>query len=114
MALTIANVRRGVDQFGKRTVEADVTFGSSYTTGGEAVDMTKLPGMSQVERVELVYKTMPDINGSSDGNHHGQQVVPDLTDPTAPLLVVYTAADTEAGNTTDQSGITQRVRFVGH
>lgn len=114
MALTIDKVRRGVDQFGKRTVEADVTFDSSYPTGGEAVDMTKLPGLVQVERVELLFQPMPDKNGATSTNHHGQQVVPDLTSKTAPKLLVYTSANTEASDTSDQSGVTQRVRFVGH
>jgi hypothetical protein len=111
MALTLDNVRRGVDQFGKRTVEADVTFDSSYASGGEAVDMADLPGLSQVERVELVFVCMPD-GAAGDTNTHGAQVYPVLTSPTAPKLKLYTSADTEASG--DQSGVTQRVRFVGH
>ncbi len=47
MALTISNVKRTV--FGNdRVAIADVTFDSSYATGGELLDISQL-GMQQVD-----------------------------------------------------------------
>jgi hypothetical protein len=111
---TLANTRRGVDNFGKRYVEADVTLSASYATGGEAISLAVLPGLIQVERVELIFVPMPDINGATTSNTHGRQIVPVVTNKVAPKLKVFTSNNTEAANLSDQSQITQRVRFVGH
>jgi len=111
MALGYTVVRQGVDHSAKRYVEADVTFDNSYPTGGEAVDLA-LVGLSRIERVELVYVVTPD-KAATAGTNHGRQVVPVVTNVYAPLLKVFTANVTEAGNATDQSQIVQRIRFVG-
>lgn len=111
MALTYSNVRQGREN-NQRYVEADVTFDSSYPTGGEAIDHAAL-GITDVRQAHVVHGIFPDYNTSAYTTH-GRQVVPVLTSPTAVKLKVYTAADTEAGSTSDQSEIVTRVRFIGY
>jgi len=111
---TLTKVRRGVDSFGKRTVEADVQFSATYATGGEAISMAALPGLTYVERVEIVFVPMPDIKGATSFTQHGKQVIPDVSNKVAPKLKIFTGAATEAANASDQSGVTSRIRFVGH
>ncbi len=110
MALAYSKIRQGVDDR-NRFVECDVTFDNSYPTGGEPVDLAAL-GLKEVRRAFIVFEVYPDGNSTSFTTH-GRQVVPVLTSPTAPKLLVYTANNTEAGNTSDQSQIVSRVRFLG-
>ena len=110
MALSFSLVRYGVEDM-KKWVECDVTFDSSYPTGGEAVSPDAL-GLDEIRRISVVYEVYPDKRTSARTNH-GQQVVPVLTDPLAPKLRVYTSANTEASNASDQSGIVERIRFIG-
>ena len=110
MALTYSLRREGVLN-NKRYVEADVTFDSSYPTGGEAVDHT-LVGLKNIEAIELVFRVSPD-GATSARTTHGWNVVPVLTDTAAVLLKTYATTDTETANTTDLSGLVTRIRFVG-
>ena len=110
MALAFSKVRHGVDH-NRRYTEADVTFDNSYPTGGEAVSLASI-GLNWVSRVQIVFDAWPD-GATVTTATHGRQVVPDISTPTAPKLKVYTANDTEATNTSDQSQVVQRLRFYG-
>jgi len=112
MALGFTVVRQGVENQGRRYVEADVTFDNSYPTGGEAVSALAALGLNRVERIEVVRKVTPD-GATSGATNHGQQVVGDVTNVYAPILKVFTSLNTEAVNASDQSSIVERVRFVG-
>lgn len=110
MALTYTNKREGVHN-NKRTVEVDVNFDDSYPTGGEAVDHAAL-GLDRITAVETVYRILPD-GQTSDRTDHGWNIVPDLTDTSAVLLVAYATTDTEAADEADLSGAIERMRFYG-
>jgi len=112
MALTFSNVRYGVTN-NNRWYEADVAFDSSYPTGGYVVTLPHPTiGLKVAGRIHPVFEVYPD-GATSTWNTHGRQIVPTLTNPAAPTLKVYTANNTEAANTSDQSQIIVRLRFLG-
>lgn len=111
MAVSVATpTQQGVDSYGRRYVEADVTFANPYTVGGEPVTLASI-GMSRVERVELTYAKMPD-GGTTASATHGRQIVPVVTNVYAPLLKLFVSNNTESG-AIDQTQVVQRIRFVG-
>jgi hypothetical protein len=106
MALTIASLVDGVESNGQRSVTATVTFDNSYPTGGEEVTLTKL-GLRDVQSVQEILES-----GTAAGAQ--ARLIADLTDKTAPKLLLYTAASTEASNASNQSSVVARLKFVGH
>lgn len=109
MALAYSVRRNGVE--GRyRWVEYDVTFDASYPTGGEAVTLADI-GLNEVRRVYVVYAVDPDGN-STARTDDGKEIVPDLSSPTAPKLKLYTGG-AEAADTSNQSAVIKRVRFLG-
>lgn len=104
MALTYSNVRQLVIN-NKRGVECLVTFDSSYPTGGEPVDLAAL-GLKQVDSVQVVTELQTDAGA-------GTTITAILTNPTAPLLELMTAANTEAANGSNQSAVAATCRFLG-
>ena len=109
MALAYSVIRQGVENL-DRWVEADVTFDSSYPTGGESVSLTSL-GLKVVKRIYVTHAVYPDGNTTAKTND-GKEVVPDLSSPAAPKLKLYTGG-AEAANASDQSAVIKRVRFIG-
>lgn len=112
MALTYTNIRQEFLR-NKRTVEADVTFDNNYPTGGEVVTLSEL-GLTRVERVDQLLGAPDERGVTTDAlDTTGVSVGVDLTDLYAPQLLLYTGAATEAGNTSDQSAVIVRLRFIG-
>lgn len=110
MALTYSVKRQGIED-NHRWVECDVTFDNTYPTGGEAVDLAAI-GLRTVNAVHIVFAVYPDGNATAY-TAHGQQIVPVLTNPSAPLLKVNTSLNTEGAGSSDQSGVVSRLRFIG-
>lgn len=97
MALSIAtsDVRTVVGN--KRLVVADVTFDSSYPTGGEAIAASDF-GLSSIDTV-LPYP-------------HASRIC--TYDDTNKKLLLHTALGTEASNASDQSTIAVRCEVLGN
>lgn len=111
MALAYSVIRQGVEDR-NRWVEADVTFDSSYPTGGETVTLPGDLGLNEVRRIHRVFDVYPDGNTSAATDDDGYDVVPSLTSPTAPkLLLYYNGA--QVSNATDVSAVIKRLRFIG-
>lgn len=94
MALTITNMQPGVAG-NKRHNFCDVTFDSSYATGGESLTPAML-GLSAVDKV----------NATSVGGRNFPY------DRANQKLQAY-ASTTEVANTTDLSAVTTRVEVWG-
>ena len=92
MALTVTETTKTV--FGdKRVVFAQVTFDSSYPTGGEAVAASDFPSISTAIEEVAVLSSSP----------AGTEVV--LYDRANAKLLVFTGDGTQASNASDQSGV---------
>ena len=92
MALSVTETTKTV--FGdKRVVFAQVTFDSSYPTGGEAVAASDFPSISTAIEEVAVLSSSP----------AGTEVV--VYDRANAKLLVFTADGTEQGNGTDASGV---------
>lgn len=102
-ACALTNRTDGVTTNGKRYVEFDVAPSSSYATGGDSVSLATV-GLKVVDAIYMV---------GSVGTPTGKEVRTDITDPTAPKVLVYTGANTQATAATDQSGAARRFRFIG-
>lgn len=95
MALTITEVVRSATR-NRRMVIADVTFDSSYPTGGESLTPADL-GLPAIEFIAI--------------EHSGTETV--TFNRSANKLLIYTADGTEATNASNQSTIVARVLAVG-
>lgn len=107
MALTFAKVKHGIG-LNQRIHIYDVTFDSSYPTGGEAVAASDF-GMTSGS----INAVTPVFSGATAAN--GRIVA---WNPSTGKLTVWTAPGTEAGNASDQSAVTVRCtvfleRFTG-
>jgi len=92
MALSVTETTKTV--FGdKRVVFAQVTFDSSYPTGGEAVSADDFPSISTAIEEVAVLSSSP----------AGTEVV--VYDRANSKLLVFTADGTQASNASDQSGV---------
>jgi len=92
MALSVTETTKTV--FGdKRVVFAQVTFDSSYPTGGEAVSASDFPSISTAIEEVAVLSSSP----------AGTEVV--VYDRANTKLLVFTADGTQASNASDQSGV---------
>jgi hypothetical protein len=95
MALTIAGVRKTVE--GNRQVKVfDVTFDSSYVTGGEALTVADM-GLRSLDE----FSAEPDVNGN--------YVVYDRTNAKLLLFDI----DSQAANAFNASAVVIRCRAVG-
>lgn len=115
-AVSVANRRDGVDGHGLRFVEADVTGSDDYATGGESVSLSAL-GLMEVEEAWVLVGAIRGLeldHGALPADNPGSSVRVDLTDRTAPLLLVYTSDGVEETATNDVSTVTFRMRFSGH
>lgn len=102
-ACALTNRTDGVTTSGKRYVEFDVAPSSSYATGGDSVSLATV-GLNVVNEVHLV---------GTVGTPTGKEIRVDTTSPTAPKVLVYTGANTQATAATDQSAAARRLRFIG-
>lgn len=114
--VALSNMTQGVTG-SKRTVTADVTFSSSYATGGDAVPLGVL-GLHQVDEVHVLGGTMVN-NVATERSKvytppaHGLQVVFGGT-TTAPKLKAYSGSTTEVANGVSLSASAPvRVEFRG-
>ena len=107
MAMTVTALQpaNNVSIDGKRSFRATCTFDASYPTGGLAVDMSKLP-FKKVVQVNVDHTLALPANAYLG-------MVADVSTPTAPKLKLYTAASTEAANTSNQSTVAFPVIFIG-
>lgn len=96
MALTITEIVRSATR-NRRDIVADVTFDSSYPTGGEAFGPADL-GLSTIDFI--------------DTEHKGTEVV--VFDRANSKLLIYTADGVEATNASNQSSFVTRVRALGY
>ena len=100
MALTVTDVTHSRTVVGdRRFVVANVTFDSSYPTGGEAITPATF-GLSSVDTV-LCYPHQLATRIAS-------------YDHTNSKILLYTALSTEAANASDQSTITIQVQVIGN
>jgi hypothetical protein len=100
----------------KRAVVADVTFSSSYATGGDTVSLGNL-GLREVDEAHVLTGTFaPSAIQASKAyapNAHGVQVVL-AGSPTAPKLKVFQGTTSEVANATNLSTVPAvRVEFRG-
>lgn len=102
-ACALTNRTDGVTDRGKRWVEFDVELSDDYDTGGDSVDLDEV-GLTVCDAIHVV---------GAVGAASGSEVRSNVTDPTAPLLLVYTGAATQAVAASDQSGVQVRLRFIG-
>lgn len=102
-ACALTNRTDGVTSDGKRWVEFDVAPSASYATGGDSVSLNTV-GLRVVDAIHIV---------GTVGTATGKEVRTDVTDPTAPKVLVYTGAATQATAATDQSAAARRLRFIG-
>lgn len=109
MALSYTLKRFGVEDK-EKFVEADVTFDSSYPTGGEDVTPSAV-GLRNIVRVVRVFEVYPDGATSAATNTDGYDVVPVITN-TSVKLRAYTTSG-QVANTTDLSAVKKRFRFIG-
>lgn len=109
MALTYSNKRFGLEDK-EKWVEADVTFDSSYPTGGETVTPSAV-GLRNIVRVERVFIVYPDESTTAATDTDGKDVVPAITTTSVKLLVYTNGA--QVANASDQSAVVKRFRFVG-
>jgi hypothetical protein len=92
----------GHDVHGKhRVVKGTLTFSDSYTTGGDSLAAKADVGVGEIQGFLV------------EGNDTGVSVDIDVTDPTAPTFVLYTSDETEAGSTSDNSGVEIPVWLLG-
>lgn len=100
MALTLAN-RTTTVEGQKRKVTVDVTFDSSYPTGGEAFTAASL-GLTRIEFVP------PAVNSA------GTRLAVWDGDVADPKLQLFTAVGTEATDGSNQSTITVPLYVIGY
>jgi len=100
MALTLTKVQHRIG-LNSRIHVYDVTFDSSYPTGGEAVAASDF----KLDSIDAIF---PTFSGATAAN--GRIVT---FDPTNSKLLVWTGVATEAANASDQSAVTARVIVVG-
>jgi hypothetical protein len=85
----------------KRIVKGDLVLSSSYATGGDSLDLAAEVGLAEVRSMLVAENTT------------GASIDLDVTDPTAPLVVLYTSADTEAAAASDNDALTFPVWLFG-
>lgn len=100
MALTITVVRRDRTRNGKFVI-ANIQFDSSYPTGGEALGVAEKTALG-ISKIDW-FDAYQDASGS-------RRVVYDHTND---KILLYTAFNTEAADTSDQSTITIRALIKG-
>lgn len=101
-------------QGNKRVVTADVTYSSSYATGGDTLKPSDL-GLQQVEEA-FVHAGILDASRAATGYtpaEHGTQPVLAGT-PGAPLIKVFDGTTAEVAAATNLSALTARLVFKGH
>lgn len=81
----------------KQFVAGEITFDSSYPTGGEAVASSISPHLEQVTSV-LAFPSGAEVPVWDNANDK---------------LLLYTADGTEATNTSDQSGVSVFALLIG-
>lgn len=106
-ALAFSNREDDV-QGGKRVVEADVTFSSSYATGGDTISKAQL-GLTQIDDAQLL--SLKNRKGGTL-TAHGRQVQLGGT-AAAPTLKLYAGTGSEVANASNNSTVVARVRFLG-
>lgn len=115
-AVAVANVMPMGSLGGYRAVSADVTFSSSYATGGDTVALSGL-GLQNVYSVMTDGGQMTDTaqipSKGRSPNTHGVQVVLGGS-ASAPKLTAYSGATSEVANATNLSTRgAVRVIFLG-
>ena len=97
-------VKHGVDA-NRRWIEAVFEFSSSYATGGDSIPMDEIP----LTHVQEVWADALSQSAVSSGD----SVAADVSDTTAPLVLLYTGSATEETATTDRSGTAVKLRLFG-
>lgn len=95
----------------RRVVECDITFSSSYATGGDTVSIAAL-GLSRVDDVHVLAGVRADGTAVPAAQLTGVQVLLGGT-PLAPKLVLYSGSAAEVANASNNSTKTVRVWFIG-
>ena len=110
MAVTVVNASRVRNQPQRegQLLEriVDVTFDSSYLSGGEPLTITNL-GFRLVYGIEVLGFT---AGATATSVTH---VKADVSSETAPVLVAFTGAGVQVSNATDLTAITVRLRVTG-
>ena len=99
----------GVLHNGKRVRRVILTASASYATGGD----TFTPASVGLDRVEAVLLEATEALMPTTTQKIGKGVTFDCSNITAPKMKVYTAVNTEAGNTTDQSAASVAAWVIG-
>jgi hypothetical protein len=103
MALTVTTVKKNVVG-NQREWIGDITFDSSYPTGGELFEPSDVdPAYAKISQ-SVFFIVLCAINDATIADY--RQVVYDQTNK---KLQVFTAINTEAGNGTNQSAVNIRV-----
>jgi hypothetical protein len=104
MSVSIAKVSGADTVFGNQRVKVrDITFDSSYPTGGESVTASDVG----LKKVLYAIPTVQAVGGT-------QNVANVYYDPTNAVLKVFDETPAEAGNGQDLSTLVVRVVFFGY
>lgn len=85
----------------KQVVKGDLTFSSSYATGGDSLDLAAEVGLNEVTSMLVA------------DNATGLSFDLVATTATAPLVKAYSAAATEVANATNQATVVVPVWLFG-
>lgn len=101
-AVSVTVVSKGISN-SQRTVDADVTFSASYSTGGDTIAPSQV-GLSQIEEAHVIGgKLDPSRSAASfTPNLHGIQPVLAGT-PSAPTLKAFKGSNVEVTAATNLS-----------
>lgn len=92
----------GHERLGNRQiVKGDLVPSAAYATGGDSLDLAVEVGLNQVDEILV------------EANDTGASIEFDLTDKTAPKVVLYTSSATEAANASDNDALTFPVWLLG-
>lgn len=109
---TIANRREGVSVEGFRVVEVDVTFSSSYATGGETISPSLL-GLKEVRQILVPSHKLGGQGVVTAANLKTGKTVSLTGTASAPTLSLWETANTEVANATNVAAVVQTIRFLG-
>lgn len=85
----------------RRIVKGNLTFSSSYATGGDTLALASEVGLKEVREMLVADNTT------------GLSFDLDPASPTAPKVKAYSAAATEVANATNQATVTVPVWLLG-
>lgn len=112
-AVTVANVVPGSNQGRDKVVEADVTFSSSYSAGGDTLNPRQL-GLRGIREAQIVGRHIRTGKPIPNANLQTGKSIQLGGTETAPTLKLYDTANTESTAALSNAGVTKRVRFLGY